>query len=265
MKVLTEVIDMGTNWKLVYKHNPASIQRAMDLVESAIQGKLGFCHQSVKAIYDKQAIDHMAQLRHLNTERTRCESNRQARNITARMKEIRADMQRYKSFDIKLQNKLRSNAKRLRSALHLLAESGIVKSFTLLCARDKLSVSWVSDNPDKPLNITVINNPFQHCKPDVMVKTKEQMAWEYENDKAFCGHITRKQVAETILDKRRQLSNDQVIRIRKGESVDRRVITNTGINSTKLSEAIKYGKKMSNGVMSNNIVQREVKHENAVK
>jgi hypothetical protein len=248
MKVLTEVIDMGTHWKMVYKHKPADIQRAMDLVELALQGKLGFCYQSVKAIYDKQALEHMVALRNLNTERTRCESNRQARNCTARMKEIRADMQRYKSFDVKLQNKLRSNAKRLRNALHLLADESIVHSFTLLCARDKLSISWVADNPTKPLNITVTQDPWIFCK-DYMVKSDKQMAWEYMNDTMFCGHVTAGQVEEIVRDKKRKLSSDQVIRVRKGKPVNETVIKNTGINSTKLSEAIKYGKKMSNGVI----------------
>jgi hypothetical protein len=243
MKVLTEVIDMGTHWKMVYKHKPADIQRAMDLVELALQGKLGFCYQSVKAIYDKQALEYMVALRNLNTERTRCESNRQARNCTARMKEIRADMQRYKSFDVKLQNKLRSNAKRLRNALHLLADESIVHSFTLLCARDKLSVSWVADNPDKPLNITVIENPFEHCKPDIMVKSDKQMAWEYQNDNLFCGHITEMQVAEKQRDLKRKLSSDQVERVRNGYSVEHKMIVNVGINADKWHEDVKYAKK----------------------
>jgi hypothetical protein len=258
MKTLTEVIDMGTHWKMIYKHKPADIQRAMDLVERALRGKLGFCYQSVKTIYDRQALEHMEQLRHLNTERTQCESNRQARNCTARMKEIRADMQRYKSFDVKLQNKLRSNAKRLRNALNLLAEESIVHSFTLLCARDKLSISWVADNPDKPLNITVIENPFEHCKPDIMVKSAKQMEWEYQNDKLFCGHITEKQVVEKQRDIKRKLSSDQVKRIRKGDAVDQKVIANVGINADKWHEDVKYARKnyLENSTGSNVIIRK---------
>ena len=171
---------------IVEEIQPKRIQQAIEVVESAINGKIGFCFKSVPKI----PLHGGFEINNKIERRQRAIIAEQNKDIVPwirdEVKELKHKAKEFILFDSITEKKMKSNYHKLHKALVLLSNDGIIGSYTLI-ATGKLKVSWFSEW-QKPV-IVEIKQGFTYTYDELAIKTKSMIQEEYEMDQAFCGRI----------------------------------------------------------------------------
>ena len=251
MRYLDKVIDIGDDVLYITKQKPKDMARARKLVLSALNGELGFSYPLVRKTYTSIGKAIQRDIRYWYTRKMNHDNNATVYRISETIAELKEKLKRYEVYDEQARRTLYNNHSRLRKALDILVDGNAIRSYTLLPSKAYLKVTWADEPYNLEMPTHVIEHPWRHITIEPMEMSKAQAHFiQYIQGELFCGHVTRSRIDERLEEQRRKLNKTQIIRIRKGLSVDEKVIHNVGINAQKFSEDIKYERKrMSNGVL----------------
>ena len=183
---------------IVEEIQPKRIQQAIDIVESAIKGKLGFCFKSVPKIP-----------LHSGFEANNWIERRKYKLMDSSLSElevcrIREDIKYLKTivkssilWDETTERKLKSNYIKLHKALVLLSNDGIIGSYTLI-GTGKLNVNWFNEW-QKPVLIEINQGLTYTYKDGVTLKTKSQIEKEYFVDRATWPKMVKPDAEKDII------------------------------------------------------------------
>ena len=173
----------NTRLFIVEEIQPKRIQQAIEVVESAIQGKLGFCFKSVPKI----PLHNGFEVNNKIVRRKRAVMNPtiSANEIWKLRDEIKVLKNVVKShilWDETTERKLKSNYSKLHNALILLSNEGIIGSYTLI-ATGKLNVNWFNEW-QKPVLVEISQGFTYTYKHEPQLRTESRIKKEYTNDRA---------------------------------------------------------------------------------
>ena len=161
------------------------LREAVNIVELALEGKIGFCYREVQKI----PLHNSEDLTNKIVRRKRAIMSEQSNYVASitreEVKDLKEKLKEYVLFDEVSRKKLFSNYNKLHRALNLLAHCGAIDSFTL-SGRGRLTVNWYSDKERTKVSI---EQGLTFSLTDMSIKTKTQTEKEYLNDLAF-GKIT---------------------------------------------------------------------------
>lgn len=175
---------------VVEEIQPKRIQQATKVVESAIQGKLGFCFKSVPKIplHGGFEVNNKIERRKrviMNPTVSQNEIWKTRDEITSLKKEVKTHL----LWDETTERKLKNNYSKLHNALILLSNEGIISSYTLI-ATGKLNVNWFNEW-QKPVLIEINQGLTYTYKSEVTLRTESQIQKEYIADKASWPNMIR--------------------------------------------------------------------------
>lgn len=249
-KKVDHIIDVGDDIIFIKRHTPKTMHQARTLVREALDGTLGFCYPQIRKGYDMIGQRIQREIHAQQDIKMNHHCNETVYRITEIIDSLRAKLKRYEVYDIEARRKLYNNHNRLKTALDILVDGNEIRCYTLLPSKGTLKVTWIDAPHELQMPTKIIENPFAWCKVEPMEMSEAQKHFIYYiQGVSFCGHVTKGEVISRVKDKKRKLDKTQVKRIRRGLSVNEKVISNIGINGTKFGEAVKYGKRMSNGVL----------------
>ena len=172
---------------IIEEIQPKRIQRAVDIVESAIQGKIGFCFKSVPKVPLHSGFEANNWIERRNKALMDSSiSELEIYRIREDIKHLKTIVKSHILWDETTERKLKSNFTKLQKALILLSKEGIIGSYTLM-ATGKLNVNWFNEW-QKPVLIE-IRQGFTYTYDELAIKTESMIQEEYEMDQAFCGRI----------------------------------------------------------------------------
>ena len=156
---------------------PKRVQQAIELVESAIQGKIGFCWRSVP----KVPLHGSFEINNKIVRRERalmCEtSERIVPHIRDEIQVLKQKAKEFILFDSITEKKLKRNYHQLNRALILLSSEGIIGSYTLL-STGRLSVAWF-ESWEKPVIIEIKQGfTCTYSTETLAVKTRSEIVSE---------------------------------------------------------------------------------------
>ena len=167
---------------IIKEIQPKRVQSAIKLVESAIQGKIGFCWRAVPKIPMHEAFE----INNKIERRKRALMNEQSEHIISyirdEIKELKQKAKEYVLFDGITEKKLKRNYNALNKALILLSKAGTIESYTLL-AQGRLKVNWFSEW-QRPVFVDIRQRFICTYNETLAIKTETESQIEYASDKA---------------------------------------------------------------------------------
>ena len=140
---------------IIKEIQPKRIQQALDIVESAIKGEIGFCFKSVPKIpiHSGFEINNKIERRKKAIMNPTISKN-EVHKIREEVKKLTKEVKTHLLWDETSERKLKSNYGKLHRALILLSNEGIIGSYTLI-ATGKLKVTWFNEW-QKPVIIEIL-------------------------------------------------------------------------------------------------------------
>jgi hypothetical protein len=167
---------------IIDETQPERVQQAVELVESAIQGKIGFCWRSVPKIPMHGSFEINNKIERRQRALMVETSDRIVPHIQEEIKKLKQKAKEFILFDEVSEKKLKRNYHRLNKALILLSSQGLIGSYTLL-ATGRLKVAWF-EQWQKPVLITIKQRFICTYNDSLAIKTNAQIGDEYFNDTA---------------------------------------------------------------------------------
>jgi len=167
---------------IINESQPKRVQQAVELVESAIKGNIGFCWRSVPKIPRHESFEINNQIERRHRALMSEQSDHIVPHIRDEIKELKRKAKEYVLFDGVTEKRLKRNYHRLNQALILLSQRGTIGSYTLL-ATGRLKVTWFEEW-QRPILITIKQRCICTYNESLALKTQSQIDDEYFKDKA---------------------------------------------------------------------------------
>ena len=183
---------------IVEEIQPKRIQQAINVVESAIQGKIGFCFKSVPKIplHSGFEVQNMIE-RRKRVVMNPTISSHEVWKTRDDIKMLSKIAKRHILWDETTERKLKSNYTKLHNALILLSKEGTIGSYTLI-ATGKLNVNWFNEW-QKPVLIEINQGLTYTYEGNVALKTESQIRNEYVSDKATWPKMVKPDAEKDIV------------------------------------------------------------------
>ena len=175
---------------IINEIQPKRIQQANNIVESAIQGKLGFCFKSVPKIPLHSGFEANNWIERRNKALMDSSiSELEIYRIREDIKYLKTIVKSHILWDETTERKLKSNYSKLHKALILLSKEGIIGSYTLM-STGKLNVNWFNEW-QKPVLVEISQGLTYTQKRGYAIRTESQIEKEYFVDRASWPNMVK--------------------------------------------------------------------------
>ena len=172
---------------IINESQPKRVQQAIEIVESAIQGRIGFCWRSVPKIPLHGSFEINNKIERRKRALMVETSDRIVPHIRDEIKALTQKAKEHILFDEVSAKKLKRNYHRLNRALVLLSDQGTIGSYTLM-ATGRLKVTWFEEW-QKPIIIRINQRFICTYNESLAIKTEAQIGQEYFDDTSSWPNI----------------------------------------------------------------------------